>query len=48
MEVFLAAEVKETRTYASMVCNLHLSLLQICRILRCPRTTFFFSHFRIE
>jgi hypothetical protein len=30
MKVFLAAEVKEMRTYAAMVCNIHLSLLKIC------------------
>ena len=36
MEVFLAAEVKKkTRTYATLVCNINLSLLNICGILHC-------------
>jgi hypothetical protein len=39
MEVFLEAEVKETRTYVTMVCNVpvHISPLKICGILHCVR-----------
>jgi hypothetical protein len=35
LEVFLAAEEKKTRTYATLVCNINLSLLNICGILHC-------------
>jgi hypothetical protein len=41
MEAFVAAEVKKTRTYVTLVCNVHLSLLNVCGIFHCLRTIIF-------
>jgi hypothetical protein len=41
MEVFLAGEVKDKRTYAAVVCNIHLCVLKICGTSHCLRSVIF-------